>query len=1229
MTNVNSTTISTIPNPVQFLSRSGIISGFDMSNNAVIATITETFLAAYARADTLHGETPTLFGVGNTIDKDSALFGSGRASSSAEEKKLIEQHKEGAGIYFFALPTKAKNITIYPFSYNMKVEGKGVADDPKRSEINFKVQTEDIFKASDIYFNNKEDLSNELWTVYCVIIKPELWKVSFFFPYFVDYTYEEQNATLKERTFLSFFKKEDYMNKKEFAYISDYVRHVMSGNLTAKDYIKYHYDEEKNDIVKDGFDSDSDADTEAASVASTEGSESSSSDSDSDDEEVKIRMVEIDSKKLGIGKQQAGSNLRQRLPKGRQNDPINLINLIIAPSVIIDPKIEGTDENGNLVYNLNVQVSMTERHFAYGSIFFKYLNAIKRDWAIKVEDSVSREYLGNVGGQNDVKFIDTRTGIPLLLISSYKSANYRHLKDITVANPNIARLLFGSHRAWCKAPGNPKTMGYGCLLREVCEIATDHRKNSEMYSAYINGDNSDNTDSGKWNELIGRSSKELEEAIFSDASFYRASYGKNESYFRIVRDKYTARGGKEEDLKAKLMSIYKKVLGSFFDNIIKQICKFQPERGQAKQQGTEPYIEILQQPRLFGNRRNEAGELEKGMKAGKFENPDHSKLFYSVEKLIFNRVREADKEKKIIPSCQRPEGGLYLVCMQEYYEPKAEREGTTLDGKLLRSSKEKIFYSAKCPYGYVAKSLFERSRLVGSHLSFYLNVGIDLAGRKVNIVEPNGHSYSRTTKDVYFRSTPIQYFKAKSDDSGKKTKDEIEKEELRARMKNIPNNWFLYVHSKRLIARILEKFPGEKNYEERIFGIYLAVLFRKDLGPMKGIMKERNIYEILPYILLTDDKTKVLPDITESGNTLLNEKFPHIYENLVENCDEQYRAHRLRFIWKCYQEFQAFKTQSTMKLFSGDNIPLNIDCIHGYLFSEDFTAKSREKWPGLIKRDAYIAMTASVLLTERREVVKVSFIENEYINRGEKITSGIYSTADNEEAIRECENGKFQASIFANLADVPTYGLGLSNNIFVSTLEETLSPNTVNLFFTTRSMPFRLKGVEKNLRFYYIDGFMEKMSNTIQTGTAEFTNIPGGQVIIGGIKTPGVNTLGMPMLGSTSQNVEERDGNIRAGRNIAFIDRFRSILNARYRGANPKLADVSKIILEEATKDRETLAKLMPPNNAKSLIRGNIDHIFAELHMQLGSKINNEGKQEDNDTTARQHGEAIVEAWPE
>jgi hypothetical protein len=193
------------------------------------------------------------------------------------------------------------------------------------------------------------------------------------------------------------------------------------------------------------------------------------------------------------------------------------------------------------------------------------------------------------------------------------------------------------------------------------------------------------------------------------------------------------------------------------------------------------------------------------------------------------------------------------------------------------------------------------------------------------------------------------------------------------------------------------------------------------------------------------------------------------------------------------------------------------------------------------------------------------------------------------------------------------------NDVFATTLENTLSSNTVAMALSSRGMSFNGTQSAKTLRFYYIDGFLEVPKYVTQTGQSEF--MARGIVITGqsaGTHSAVTNSNQFTNVLNGTANIRHNDRmQDRPANDIwvastsrSLIQRVRSQLPAGFVSIHEK----SIIFVKEFKEDRTSLEAL-PPTSQQYLHRATADNFFSQLIMQSQMRIDTAA----GDITARRY----------
>jgi hypothetical protein len=310
-------------------------------------------------------------------------------------------------------------------------------------------------------------------------------------------------------------------------------------------------------------------------------------------------------------------------------------------------------------------------------------------------------------------------------------------------------------------------------------------------------------------------------------------------------------------------------------------------------------------------------------------------------------------------------------------------------------------------------------------------------------------------------------------------------------------------------------------------------------------------------------------------------------------------------------------------------IPTNVDVIHGFLLSENYEFDN--DWPGFLTRSQYVAMSASVYLTENRLISPVDYVGGKYILSNTTLRPVTtpetiedlyallddrrslyrtvnpevfdhYSGDDKEKEIFDRFNGTSKV-IFPNFANVPAYGVNNNGDIYMTTLGEALSTNTVSLLLMLRSISLNGSQAKKDMRFYYLNGSLREVKS--RTTMLGIDGTLGGSVVYGGLPS---NTNAN---GSLTKRVDEKrqdaTGDTISDRvdstnfTTLLLDKFRSRIFAARESGGRSFGPAwikSNLILELATGDVSSLSELPPKSNLNTVKRYMGD-TYDEFQMQM------------------------------
>jgi hypothetical protein len=252
---------------------------------------------------------------------------------------------------------------------------------------------------------------------------------------------------------------------------------------------------------------------------------------------------------------------------------------------------------------------------------------------------------------------------PLIGIFKHIGVLGRHLDRILINDSSIARLLFGTDGRWLlsiigqdirlKSPGN------GALLQVLLGKCSDESKITMMCSSLCREVD------GIYNDLLGKSTVELEDTMIEDANLLRSLSDTSSSYFHLSG--------------IDISHIYHANYSELFRLL-----------SRLRSGGSDYFVPILQpQMRFTGNR--QGGTLT-----------DSTKLMSIFNETKYQKVfRDANGN---VLGVSRVEGGMFL-CM---------KRDTAL--------KEK---SVLCPFGQEMKEISEIYNLYGHNNSLFMPLGLN------------------------------------------------------------------------------------------------------------------------------------------------------------------------------------------------------------------------------------------------------------------------------------------------------------------------------------------------------------------------------------------------------------------------------------------------------------------------------------------------------------------------
>jgi hypothetical protein len=704
----------------------------------------------------------------------------------------------------------------------------------------------------------------------------------------------------------------------------------------------------------------------------------------------------------------------------------------------------------------------------YAETLTRYIDAVHRSIEI---NSVMKIKINTIRKEPDytIAFGDgTEELVIITIITIPKTGQQR--SSIAIRHSSIARVIFGSNPAWARETLGSNVLvsspGFGCLDYGACSkiIKDADDKKETLWQEQVDSSYRNN----RFNEMLGRTSDEIDSMLFTDSSFFRSFIGRSASYAEAVghwmkevmefdRDAITL-------AKREIQEAYKEALKPFIMNELNDLC-ISASRGEevgisgkvvTSRAGKDSrnFIIILQE-----------GHLNSGstkMSRDRVENL--SKLLYEIDSNKFIAVSERDNTYK------KPDGGIFLCCWKNNVVRNAERtlrdirmDSGAANSREADEAESKINYSMSCPYSYFAHAFHKILQFTDNHLDFFVSTKVKGNPRfdaELDTVQ-NITMASVTMENNMLNANNTEFTLSKN----KETRSMYLKNLYR--MKEAFNRYiFTYDFLSSLVPLKKNDPINAAHNKQIIFALGLAFL----LGARNSV-KNPNIYELLPHTVNSGT-------FDESLFKDLEEAYPNVYRNIITNCDIEFRQKRLNIMRDVHNSISKKGYKFDITNFSC------LDIVNASLLNDDFNVKL-STIAGYLHWTQYLAISASVIYAQKGITEDAIFL-GDYAAKKLKGIEVDSSTADFSDVenffIREPfedGNGKMVdllefinkgcvKSIMPNIANVPIFSDGgqgpysrdsLEDAVVVSTLDPALSVNSNFTYLISRSMPLRREGI--------------------------------------------------------------------------------------------------------------------------------------------------------------------------
>jgi len=915
----------------------------------------------------------------------------------------------------------------------------------------------------------------------------------------------------------------------------------------------------------------------------------------------------------------------------------------------------------------------------YAGLLYLYINVVRAALQINNYTIEGLKTLRSEPDYETVLGLDSQTEL-IIITRHYNKKSTQNITTVAIQHSCIARLIFGSNPSWhqqyleIKADGGKaptiSSPGFGCLDVTVCREARDSMPNN-FWKNFTNGAKRN----GEFHEMIGRTAEELDSILFADSVFFRSFIGRNATYAEAVRHwietvgrmklETTMRKAKEgaalteaeiiivsrrvADIRDVAMSqiekAYSKALTPYIEKVINQLISttMLTVPGQNREKDSTNYIRILQ-----------AGHQFEGfiMNAQKGDRKDTTKLIFSVYRSRFLNINPEKFYRQV-------DGGIYLMCLRRDVEPESARAVITrsmmseIDDEKKQQAYDAITYSAFCPYGYLAHSLYKILEFSGNHLDFFPASKVDATSREgTRVMGPHNCSVSKTTLNEKagdgstLSASAVQYF---IDENERGREDKI------LYLSCVKELWSKYIFTWSYIHSLLEfqvekkerpaTKQGRKHHDdmdglwtvqhnnERKFALVLAKFLRTerpiDLNKPFDPNWTPNIYELMPYDRFANLSPLSARDYRNVSETM-GGKYRNVYRNFYTNCDEAYKSERL---W-CMQQADRLSSSGLIQ----EEELTNLDMVHGYLLVQDFVFQ--EQASTYLNWKQYITMSASVIYARRGINEKITFLSGAIVSActGEPIDpkkvpvetqhfkkkQTMVTFDDKEEDVLSLFNNRNKVSltVFANIANVPIYneGFGLGNNIMVSTLNEALSPANNFVYMLARSLHVRFPGKTYEFDLVYGKPWVARSAGlNLYTG-AEFRRV-GGQVIVPQMPELERNMFanGGPSVMVAARSVDERPATaFPQQQNVNVVAEMRNLIENSREVVDGKVQQkyLPKLMRSEelakiASKIGRNMLTWLPPDSGRTSAKQTLKATIISYRTQVTPFITVPGDQQE------------------
>ena len=201
----------------------------------------------------------------------------------------------------------------------------------------------------------------------------------------------------------------------------------------------------------------------------------------------------------------------------------------------------------------------------------------------------------------------------------------------------------------------------------------------------------------------------------------------------------------------------------------------------------------------------------------------------------------------------------------------------------------------------------------------------------------------------------------------------------------------------------------------------------------------------------------LLPLLVDSKKSILKNKYPNVYKNLIENCDANYAPERIFAMWKIHLTINDY----VIDIVKDKQKYSPVILINSYLLRARLLNDHLNEANALMSRYDYLALSASVYFS-------INTLENKSI--GEILGSG-YS--DNEtKAVQNFSDERYintvRNTVYANIANVPLYYINTNSQVVFKTMNEAFSTSTKCMYYFCRAI--KSSNPEYTHQFLCLDG---------------------------------------------------------------------------------------------------------------------------------------------------------------